>query len=137
MPFCALSWAVFRAGSILPADLLPGHQRIADQSAALQVFPVQVHGGDLAVFVGGVVVNAPVGIAAAGVNGDLVPAVPGAHAAPGMGHGAQNMKELTDTLLLARAGDCVQLCKGGPDKAGDGRQVAGHPQHTHALAIRL
>ena len=58
--------------SVLHGNLLALHQRIAGQLAAVQIFPVHIHGGNLVVAVGGVVVNALVGVAAAGVKGDFV-----------------------------------------------------------------
>ena len=54
-------------GSILPENMLACHQRKADQPAAVQLAAVEVHGGDLTVFVGGVIVDALGGVTAGGV----------------------------------------------------------------------
>lgn len=53
--------------SVLPVYPHVRQQRIAHRCAAVQIGAVHVHGSDLAVVVGGVVVHATVGIAAAGV----------------------------------------------------------------------
>ena len=50
--------------SVLHQDMLPLRQRIPGQRAALQVFPVHVHRGNLAVPVCGVIIDAPVRVAA-------------------------------------------------------------------------
>ena len=40
-------------------------QRVADQHVAVEIFVVHVHGRDLPVVIGGVVIDAPGGVAAA------------------------------------------------------------------------
>ena len=53
-------------------DLLLRDQRVTNQCGAVQVLAVHIYGGDLPVFVGGVIVNAARGVAAGGVQGDLI-----------------------------------------------------------------
>ena len=53
---------------ILPADLLTGYERVADELRAVEIDLVHIDRGDLAVFVGGVIIDTPVGVAAARVN---------------------------------------------------------------------
>ena len=75
-------------------------QRVSMQLAAVQVFPVHVHGADLAAVVGGVVVNAPVGVAAGAVDGQLQLSTVQLNAAPLHFHGLEDVEKLADTLLL-------------------------------------
>ena len=58
--------------SVLHVDLLAGDQRIADNTAPVQVFVCQPDCCNLLVFVGGIVVDSLAGIAAGGIDGDLV-----------------------------------------------------------------
>lgn len=96
---------------------------------------VQMHGCDLAVLVGGVIVNALVCVAAGGINCDLILTVPHVNTPPLLGDGAENVKELADAFALALTGDGVELRKGAPHKTGGGGQIAGHPHHAHAAAV--
>ena len=59
---------------------------------------MEVHGGNLMVVVGGVVVNATIRVAAGGVDGDFVLVFAQTHAAPGLGHGAKNVEKLADAF---------------------------------------
>lgn len=103
--------------SILKTKALPGAQGVAGQFAPIQVFSVHIHRRDLAVFIGGVIVNALVHIAAGGVDCDLVPAAAQVYTAPLLEDGPQNMEKLTDAFGFCGAGDRVELGKGGFDKA--------------------
>ena len=61
----------WRRLSILQADLLTANLRIRDDLISLEVFLVHIDGGDLAVFIGGIVVYAARGIAAGGIDRDF------------------------------------------------------------------
>ena len=93
------------------------HQRVAGQLGAVQVFPVHIHSGDLVVAVGRVVINAFVGVAAAGVERDLILAAVQLTAAALLFDRVQDVEELVDTLGLAAAGLGVHTHKGRTDKA--------------------
>ena len=97
---------------------------------------MQLHGGELPVVVGDVVIGARVRIAAGGVDGAHILPVRQAHAALGLLHRAQDVEKLADLLLLRGAGTGIVQCKGGPDEAGLGGPVAGQAQRAHALAVR-
>lgn len=100
-----LSYASFvalpaKAASILPTDLLLCHQREPLDRCPIQHTAVKIHGGHLAVVIGGVIVDPLRGVAAGGVDGDLVAPVRQPTAAPLLVHRAQDVEELTDALLL-------------------------------------
>ena len=73
------------------------YQWIGNQLAAMQIGVKQANSGDTAVFIGGIVVDAVVAAAAGGVQGDFLPVISQTAAAPGLGYGIQNVKELTQT----------------------------------------
>lgn len=111
------------------------HQRVARELAAVEVHTVHVHGGDLVVAVGRVVVDALVGVAAAGVQGDLVLAAVQLAAAALLFDRMQDVEELPDALGLARAGLCVHPHEGHADKPRLAGQIARQPQRTEAAAV--
>lgn len=74
------------------------------EGAALQIGAVHIYGGNLRVAVGGVVVDAAGGIAAGGINSDLILAGGHLTAAAYLLHGAENVEKLADALLLGVAG---------------------------------
>ena len=77
-------------------NLFALHQRVAGQLGAVQVFPVHIHSGDLVVAVGRVVINAFVGVAATGVEGDLILAAVQLTAAALLFDRVQDVEELVD-----------------------------------------
>ena len=121
--------------SVLHGNLLALHQRIAGQLAAVQIFPVHIHGGNLVVAVGGVVVNALVGVAAAGVKGDFVLAAVQLTAAALLLDRMQNVEKLPDALGLTVTGFGVHPHKGGADKAGLAGQIARQTQCAKPAAV--
>ena len=123
--------------SVLEGDDLVFLEGIGAQLPAVQVFPVHVHGGDGAVVVGGVVVDAPVGVAAGAVNGQIQLSVAQQHTAPLHLHGFEDVEKLADALHLRFPGCGVQLHKGGLDEPGGGGGVAGQAQGAHAPGIGL
>ena len=76
------------------------YQWIAAERLSLQILPIHIHPGDLTVFIGGVIVNATVRIAAGGVDGDLILSLTHMHAAPLLCHGAKNVEKLADAFGL-------------------------------------
>ena len=85
---------------ILKMDLFALNDRITDKCPAVQIFPFHVNCGDLMIFVSGVVVESPVGVAAGGVERVLKAVVTGAGTAPVLRHRAKNMEALADALGL-------------------------------------
>ena len=63
---------------------------------------MHIHSGDLAVFIGGVVINAFVGIAAAGVQGNLVLTVVQLAAAALLLYRAENMEKVVSLFSSCR-----------------------------------
>ena len=80
-------------------DLLIENQGITDESGAVQILPVHIHGCNLVVIIGSVVVNAFVSVAAGGIDGDLIFAAYIA-AAPLLIHRAQNVEKLADAFVF-------------------------------------
>ena len=111
------------------------YQRIADQPVPIKAFPVHIDGSDLVVAVGRVVVNALVGVAAAGVQGDLVLAAVQLTAAALLLDSMQDVEELPDALGLAAAGFRVHPHKGRTHKAGLAGQIARQAQCAEAAAV--
>ena len=69
------------------------------EGAALQIGAVHIYGGNLRVAVGGVVVDAAGGIAAGGINSDLILAGGHLTAAAHLLHAAKDVEELTEKVL--------------------------------------
>ena len=76
-------------------DQLPG-----DKAAALQILFVHIHGMDLTVTVGGIVVDPPVGIAAGAVNGDLIHIRGKFYTAELHFHGFEDVEKLIDAFAF-------------------------------------
>ena len=81
---------------VLHIDLLFGDKRKTIQCIRIQVFMKHIDTTDLAVFVGGVIIDPSIDIAAAGVYGLFV-CIADLDAAFLLCHGIQDMKKLTDT----------------------------------------
>jgi hypothetical protein len=86
--------------SVLQDD--PGlfNKFVRDKAAALQILFVHIHGMDLAVTVGGIVVDPPVGIAAGTVNGDLIHIRGKFYTAPLHFHGFEDVEKLIDAFVF-------------------------------------
>ena len=111
--------------------------RIAHQSGRLQILMVHVDRGDLAVVVGGVVVDALVCVAAGGVEGDLILAVFEEAAASLLFHGSEDVEKLADAFLLRVPGAGVHFRESGPDETGLGREIARKSDGSHTAAVSL
>ena len=105
-------------------DLFCGNRCKTGQFLSVQVGLMHVYSADLVVIIGGVVVNAPVRVAAGGIEGDLVFSLSQVAAAALLVHGAENVEELADALLLALSAPGIQLRKGHPNKPGLGRKIS-------------
>jgi len=97
--------AFLLTGPVLIEYILLLPQGILHQFAPLQFLPVEIHGGDLAVVVGLIIVDSPVGVAAGAVQGDLVLSLPQVDAAPLLLHGTQDVEKLADALFLPLPSD--------------------------------
>ena len=75
-------------------------QRIADKKAVVQLFAVHVYGSDLAISIGGVIVDPFICVAAGSIEGGFIVAVFIRVAALGLGNGVQDVKELADTFVF-------------------------------------
>ena len=104
-----------------------GQQGIADQLGAIQIGAVHIHCGDLRVFIGGIVVNTPVGIPAGGINGDFKVAGGDFTAAPNLIYRSENMEEPADAFFFAIAADGIIAGKCHPHKPCVGGKPAGQP----------
>lgn len=89
------------------------------------------------IFIGGIVVDALVGIAAGSVNGDLVLSVFHFAAAAWLVNGSENMEKLADAFRFRTAGNGIRPHESCSYKAGLGGEVTGKPQCSHASAVRL
>ena len=84
--------------SILICDLLLFDQRIYTQAVSFQIFPVHIHGGNLTVFVGGIIINSSGSIAAAGIACKFIFFIAYTGQAPLLGNAGENVKELADAF---------------------------------------
>ncbi len=103
--------------SIHIPDLFPRHRLIADELVSVQIFPVHIHGGDLVVIVGGVVVNPLAYIATAGVEGDLIFLFLQTAQSPLLVYAAENVEELADGVQFIVRGQRMELCKSHAHKS--------------------
>ena len=91
----------------------------------------------MTVVVGGVVIDALGGVAAAGVQRDLIFAVLQLTAAALLLHSAKQVKELADACSLRVLAAGVHAHKGGANEAGLGGKVARQSQSAKAAAVIL
>ena len=92
---------------ILVLDLLLNNGGVGDEGLAVQVFFVEIYGGDLVVIVGGVIINPPGQVAAAGVEGDFVFVFFQSAQAALLVHAAENVEELADGVYFILWGQGV------------------------------
>ena len=109
----------FRAGLILILipHLLFRNRLVNDQAVAFQIFLMHIHGSNLVVIVGGVVVNPLAYIAAAGVEGDLIFLFLQTAQSPLLVYAAENVEELADGVQFIVRGQRMELCKSHADKS--------------------
>ena len=102
----------------MAADLLLPNRRESDKFLRIQVFTVQMHCMDLSVFVGGVVVDTLIPIAAGGVQRSLILSLSYFTTSPYLLHRPQNVKKLTDAFPFPICGSGIFLYKSRPDEPG-------------------
>ena len=107
-----------RGFSILSVNGLISNQRVSLQGISEQVAPVHIHGAKAGIFIGGVVINPPVGVDAGGIAGDLVATIRHLHAAPLLRHCTKNVEELADASLFRFCRHRIQFYKRRTDKPG-------------------
>lgn len=83
---------------ILQKDMLSFYKRIFDKNIAVQILMVHIHCGDLVIFIGSIIVNSLVSIAAGGVNGNFILALGYLTAASLLFYRAQDMEKLADAF---------------------------------------
>ena len=98
---------------------------------------MHIHSGDLAVFIGGVVINAFVGIAAAGVQGNLVLTVVQLAAAALLLYRAENMEKLAHAFCFAFPGAGVGAHESRPYKPRLRRKIPRQTHGPHAAAVSV
>jgi hypothetical protein len=81
-------------------DIFPGDQGVEEELFSVQVLVVHRYGADLPVFIGGVVIDPFVCIAAGGVNGFFIFAVFRFTVALYLLNSSQNVEKLTDAIGL-------------------------------------
>lgn len=110
-------------------------QRVDGQARAGHLGLGHGDGGDGAVFVGLVIIDAAGRIDAAAVKGVFGAAVGGIGHAAGDGHGVQQVEELRHRVGLGLLAAGVQAMEGRADEAGGRRGVAGQADGAHAQAV--
>ena len=81
---------------------------------------MHIHGSDLMVSIGGVIIDPLIPITAAGIQGHLKVSISQIRTALLLIYGAQDMEELADAFFLRIARYGIQLYKGDTDEAGLG-----------------
>ena len=117
-------------------DLLAQNKRIGYERVGVQIFSAHIYGADLAVFVGGVIINPFIRVAAAAVKRELIFFTPDIGKASGLGNGAKNVKELADTFGFRISAAGIELGKGGFYKSGRRGHISRQTDATHAQAER-
>ena len=102
---------------ILIPHLLFRNRLVNDQAVAIQIFLTHIHGGDLVVIVGGVVVNSLAYIAAAGLEGDLIFLFLQTAQSPLLVYAAENVEELADGVQFIVRGQRMELCESHAHKS--------------------
>ena len=93
-------------------------EREGRQSVIVQVRVVQIHGADAAVFIGGVVINAFVSIAAAGIQCYLRCTVLQQYTAFWQSYALEHVEEATHMILLIAFADGMTFEISGLDEPG-------------------
>ena len=120
---------------IFPADLLRIHERIRRELRAVEVGGMELHAGDLAVIIGRVVINAPVRVAAAGIERDLILAVVQLTAAALLLHAREDVEKLADVGVLGPLRTGVGAHERRAHEPRGRRQVARQAERAHAAAV--
>jgi len=105
------------------------------QLISFQVCLIQFHRADTTVAIGGVVVGALTCIAAGSVLGNFTASVLQTAAASGLVDRIQNVKKLTDALVIAAKG--IELREGCPDEPGLGGKIPRQANGPHTPTVGL
>lgn len=108
----------YRHNLILHIYLLFLEQWIRNQPVTRQIFPVHIHSRNLTIFIGCIIIDSSVRIAAGAVDRHFILPFFILHAAPLLLHSAQNMEKLADTLHLRISGNRIHFCKCSFHKSG-------------------
>ena len=98
-------------------NLLVIYERIADELIAVEIFTVHIHGGDLPILIGGVIIDATIEVTARRVSGDLPTVLDGTTSAR-LRDGVENVKKLSDAVSFTITAYRVHPCKRCTYKAG-------------------
>ena len=98
---------------------------------------MHIHGSDLMVSIGGVIVDPLIPITAAGIQGHLKVSISQIRTALLLIYGAQDMEELADAFEFGVAGSGVHFCEGNFGKAGGGGKVSREAEGAHTAAVGL
>ena len=108
-----------------------------DRTITVQILPVHIYCSNLMIFIGRIIVNSSVCIAAGSVDSDLILPFVQLTASSGLIHAPQNMEKLADALRLRQSGQGIHLRECHPYKTGCRRQIPGQSHGSHASAVRL
>ena len=118
-------------------DLLTGNQWIGYRNGTIQILSVHIHSSNLAIFVGGVIIDAFISIATTGIARKFIFISMDTGQSTLLRNAGQNVEKLTDTFGFGIAASGIQLGKGGFYKTGRGGHVTGKSDTAHAQAERL
>ena len=96
---------------------------------------MHIYSRNLRIFIGCIIIDSAAGIAAGGINGDLIFIGRDLTATAHLLHRAENVKELADAIRFAFAADRVCSCESDPYKSRIGRQIARKAFSSHATAV--
>ena len=96
---------------ILHPDLLTLNQRITCKILTVQIFLMHIHAGNLAVFIGGIIVNTFVCVAAGSINRNLILIVSHVDTASLLVYGTQDVEKLADAFRFRISGNGIHFCK--------------------------
>jgi len=81
-------------------NILSGSHRKPDQLIPVEFLFMHIHCRYPTVFIGGIVIDTPGGIAAGRVLGDFTAVILQTATSPGLAYRSENMKELIDTIRI-------------------------------------
>ena len=81
---------------ILPQNMFSCHNWVMHQRFPIEILPMHIHSSNLMIFIGRIIVNSSVCIAAGSVDSDLILPFVQLTASSGLIHAPQNMEKLAD-----------------------------------------
>ena len=103
--------------SVLVIDMLSGDNGESYKRVFLKVGFVHINSGDLVIFIGGVIINSFIGVAAGGVKGNLKFSFAHIAAASLLVNGAENMEKLAYAFRLAFSRNGIHFRESDPCKS--------------------